>query len=135
MAHANFDLIDRFFNAYGRRDMAALGAVLADEAAWVFPGRSRFSGTHRGAAAIVAFFDAMGGMMGQSNVKAEVLFREANDAYVVECQLVWTNRPDGHNLDTQWCVRWQFAQGKIVEGRHFAADQYAVDAFYQSITP
>jgi len=27
-------------------------------------------------------------------------------------------------------VRWKFGDGKIVEGRHFAADQYAVDEFF-----
>jgi ketosteroid isomerase-like protein len=130
MVNPNFDLIDKFIDAYGRHDLAALRAVLADDAAWVFPGRSRFSGTYRGAEAIAAFFDAMGGVMGQSNVKAETLFREANDQYVVESQHVWTDRDDGHNLDHEWCVRWKFADGKIVEGRHFAADQYAADEFF-----
>jgi ketosteroid isomerase-like protein len=135
MSHPNFDLIDKFFDAYGRHDLAALRAVLADEAAWVFPGRNRFSGTHRGAEAIAAFFDAMGGVMGQANVKAESLFREANDRSVVESQHVWTNHADGGNLDHQWCVRWTFQDGKIVEGRHFAADQYAADAFFNQVAP
>ena len=135
MTHPNLDLIDQFFDAYARRDLAALHAVLSDDSAWVFPGRNRLSGTHRGPEAIAAFFDAMGGVMGQSNVKAEILFREANNTYVLESQHVWTNRADGHNLDTQWCVRWQFAQGKIVEGRHFAADQYAVDGFCNQEAP
>src|SRR5260221_13050861 len=107
MPHPNFDLIDQFFAAYGNHDLAALQAVLSDDAAWVFPGRNRFSGTHRGAAAIAAFFDTMGGVMGQTNVQAEILFREGNDAYVVESQHVWTNRADGRNLDTQWCGRWR----------------------------
>ena len=130
MSHPNFDLIDRFFDAYGRHDLAALRTVLAGEAVWVFPGRNRFSGTHRGAEAIMAFFDAMGGVMGQSGVKAESLFREANNRYVVESQHVWTNRAAGRNLDTQWCVRWAFENGRLVEGRHFAADPYEVDEFF-----
>jgi uncharacterized protein len=113
----------KFFDAYGRHDLAALRAELAEDATWVFPGRNRFSGTQRGAEGIAAFFDAMGGVMGQSQVKAETLFREANDGYVLESQHVWTHRDDGHNLDHQWCVRWAFKDGKIVEGRHFAADQ------------
>ena len=104
MTPSNFDIIDQFFDAYRRHDMAALRAVLADEAVWVFPGRNRFSGTHRGAEAIAAFFDAMGGVMGQSQAKAETLFRGANDDYVLESQHVWINRDDGHNLDHQWCA-------------------------------
>jgi ketosteroid isomerase-like protein len=133
MTHPNFDLIDQFFAAYGSRDIAALRQVLAEEAAWVFPGRNRFSGTQRGPEAVVAFFDAMGAVMGQSQVKAETLFRGASDDYVLESQHVWTARADGHNLDHQWVVRWQFADGKVVEGRHFAADQYAVDAFFNEV--
>ena len=130
MPHSKFEIIDQFFDAYSRHDIAALQVVLAENAAWVFPGRNRFSGTHQGAEAIAAFFDAMGGVMGQSNIKAETLFREADDHYAVESQHVWTNRADGRNLDTQWCVRWAFKDGKIVEGRHFAADQCAVDEFF-----
>ena len=42
-------------------------------------------------------------------------------------------RTDGNNLDHQWCVLWTFANGKIVEGRHLAADQYAVDAFFNQV--
>jgi ketosteroid isomerase-like protein len=133
MAHPNFDLIDKFFAAYGKHDMAALRQVLAEDTTWVFPGRNKFSGTHRGAEGIVAFFDAMGGVMGQSNVKAETLFRGASDEYVLESQHVLTDRDDGHNLDHQWCVRWKFAHGKIVEGRHFAADQYAADEFFKQV--
>ena len=130
MTPSHFELIDQFFEAYGRHNLAALSAVMSEDAIWVFPGRNRFSGTHRGPEAIAAFFDAMGGAMGKSNIKAETLFRGANDHYVLEAQHVWTNRPDGPNLDHQWVVRWKFADGKIVEGRHFAADQYAVDEFF-----
>jgi hypothetical protein len=38
----------------------------------------------------------------------------ANDKYVVECQHIWTNRDDGHNLDHLVCVLWKFENGKIV---------------------
>ena len=67
MTHPNFDLIDKFFDAYGRRDMAALRQGVAEDVTWTFPGRNLYSGTHRGVEAVVAFFDAMGGVMGQSN--------------------------------------------------------------------
>ncbi len=79
---------------------------------------------------MVAFFDTMGSIMGKSNVKVEKLITGANDAYVVECQHIWTHREDGNNLDHYWCVLWKFENGKIIEGRHFAADQYAVDEFF-----
>jgi ketosteroid isomerase-like protein len=56
-----------------------------------------------------------------------------NEQYVVECQHVRTNRPDGPNLDQQLCVLWSFADGKIVSGQHLAADQDGLDAFYTAL--
>ncbi len=130
MPHPNLDLIDQFFAAYAGRDLNAVRQVLAPDPSWTFPGRNPLSGTKAGVEAVVAFFDAMGALMGQSNVKVERLVIGVNDEYVVECQRVWTNRGDGHDLDHQWCVLWRIENGRIAEGRHFAADQHAVDAFF-----
>jgi uncharacterized protein len=82
---------------------------------------------------VVAFFDAVGSIMGSSNVKVESLITGANDQYVVEGQHISTNREDGNNLDHQWCVLWKFENGKITEGRHLAADQRAVDEFFTEV--
>lgn len=133
MTHPNQDLIDRFFQAYGQRDMEALKQVVAEDVRWVFPGQNPFSGTKQGLEGVVAFFDGMGGVMGSSNIKMEVLVTGVGDTYVSECQHVWTNRSDGVNLDVLWCVLWKFEGGKIVEGRHLASDQQAADAFFNQV--
>jgi uncharacterized protein len=133
MNHPNLDLIQQFFEAYGRRDQAKLQQVLAENVTWTFPGRHPLSGTRRGIDEVVAFFDAMGGIRGSSNVQAESLVTGVNDGYVVECQHVWTNRADGRNLDHYWSVLWQFENGKIVAGRHLAADQHAADEFFNQV--
>jgi len=133
MPNTNLELIDQFFQAYGARDFVGLRQVWAADGRWVFPGRNPLSGSKEGVEAIVAFFDAMGAVMGGSNIQVEKLVQGVSDAYVVEGQHVWTNRDDGHNLDHQWCVLWKFANGKIVEGRHLASDQYAVDEFFNHV--
>ncbi len=130
MTHPNLDLIDQFFAAYGKRDLAELPDVLAEDATWTFPGHHPLSGTKVGIDAIVAFFDAMGSIMGSSNPHVEKLVMGVNEQYVVECQYVRTSRTDGPNLDQQLCVLWSFADGKIVSGRHLVADQDALDAFF-----
>jgi ketosteroid isomerase-like protein len=130
MAHPNLELIDRFFSAYAARDFAALREVLADQAAWTFPGHSAVSGTHSGIDAIVALFDAIGGAMASASPSVEKLVIGVSDEYVAECQHVRTNRADGPNIDQRLCVLWSFASGKIVSGQHLAADQDALDAFY-----
>ena len=132
MQHPNFEIIDRFFDAYGRRDRQALAQVLAGDVTWTFPGRNPFSGVKRGPDAVVAFFDAMGGVMSRSGIQAETLIRSANDNYVVEAQHIVTHRADGVNLDHYWCVLWTFRDGQIIAGRHLAADQYAVDEFFNA---
>ena len=130
MAHPDLELIDRFFAAYGERDLAALRDVLAEHATWTFPGHHPLSGTKLGIDTIIAFFDAVGTIMGRSNPQVEKLVMGVNEQYVVECQHIRTSRTDGPNLDQQLCVLWSFADGKIVSGRHLAADQDALDAFF-----
>ena len=133
MSHPNLELIDKFFAAYSSRDRDGLRAVLAEHATWTFPGRHPLSGTKVGIDAIVAFFDAVGSIMGSSNPSVEKLVLGVNAAYVVECQRIRMNRAEGPNLAQQMCVLWEFENGKIVSGRHLIADQDALDAFYTAV--
>ena len=133
MTHPNLELIDRFFAAYSKYDLPALRAVLSEDAIWTFPGHHPLSGTKVGIDAIIAFFDAVGTVMGSSHPQVEKLVMGVDEQYVVECQHIRTNRTDGPNLNQQLCVLWSFAEGKIVSGQHLAADQDALDAFYTAL--
>jgi ketosteroid isomerase-like protein len=124
------DVIDRFFAAYAARDLEALGAVLAADATWTFPGNHRLSGTYIGLAAIVAFFDAMSAVMGAADSTVERLALGAGEGHLIECQSIRANRPDGPNLDTRLAVLWTLDGGVIRAGQHLAADQAALDAFF-----
>lgn len=131
-SHPNLDLITRFFDAYGRRDLEGLRRVLAADARWTFLGRHSLSGVRQGFDAVLDFFDQMGAVMGPAGPRAEQLVLGVNAEYVIECQHVWTARGDGHDLDHHLCVLWRFAGGQIVEGRHFFADPAAVDDFFNA---
>jgi hypothetical protein len=133
MSHPNLDLIDKFFEAYSKRNINDLRLVLADHAKWISLGQHPLSGVRNGFDEIIAFFDQMGAIMGRSNTRVEKLVIGANDDYVVECQHVWTNRDDGRNLDHLVCVLWRFERSKIVEGRHFFSDLEAVNSFFNSV--
>jgi len=117
MPHPNLDLIDRFSAAYGERDLAALRNMLAEDATWTFPGHHPLSGTKVGIEAIVAFFDAVGCVMGSAHPTVEKLVLGVNEQYVIECQRIHTNRTDGSNLNQRLCVLWSFANGKIASGQ------------------
>src|SRR5437867_12394085 len=92
MTHPNLDLIDQFFAAYSKRDRASLRDVLAENVIWTFPGHHPLSGTKVGIDEIVAFFDAVGSVMGSSQPTVDKLVLGVNEQYVVECQHVRTNR-------------------------------------------
>lgn len=131
--HPNLDLIDRFFAAYASRNDTGLRNVLAEHATWTFPGQNPLSGTKAGIDEIVAFFDSMGNVIGSSQPSVEKLVLGANDAYVIECQHIRTNREAGPNLDQQICVLWTIEHGLIVAGQHLVADQHALDRFFKAV--
>ncbi len=134
MTHPNLALIDSFFEAYSKRDLDGLHAVLAPDGRWIALGQHPLAGVKTGFDQVIGFFDAMGALMGRSNPKVEKLIVSANDHYVIECQHVWTNRDDGHNLDHLVCVLWTFKDGRIVEERHFFSDPQAADQFFSYVT-
>ena len=82
-----------------------------------FPATTPLSGAHRGIDAIVAFFDAMGSVMGSAQPTVERLVMGVNDQHIVECQHIRTNRADGPDINQHLCVLWSFANGKITSGR------------------
>ena len=124
------DIIKRFFFFFLRRNFDEIRQVLDQNIQWIFPGHHPLAGTKSGVDEVVAFFDAMGKIMGESNIKIEEMITGVNENYVIECQHIWTNRKDGNNLDHHWCVLWTFKNGKIIEGRPFAGDQHVADSFF-----
>ena len=134
MKQQNMSIVNNFFEAYGNKDRNALHAVVHEEVKWTFPGHHNFSGVKNGFDEVIHFFDTMSSIMGSSGIKAERLFMEENDKFVVEYQHIRTNRTDGNNLDHHWCVVWKIKNGKIIEGRHFAGDQHEVDRFFHKVS-
>lgn len=132
MAHPNLELIEQFFVAYSNRDRASLQAIVADQATWTFPGHHPLSGTKVGLDAIIAFFDAMGTIIGSATAQIDKLVLGVTERYVVECQHLCTSRVTGPNLDLEVAVLWAFADGKIVSGKHLVADQDALGLFFTS---
>ncbi|HTJ36957.1 MAG TPA: nuclear transport factor 2 family protein [Dactylosporangium sp.] len=119
------EIIDRYFEAYAAHDLDAVREVLAEDATWHFPGHHPLSGTKRGPEEIVAFFDRMGGMQ----LRPDKYVIGATDDYVIEAQRVFSI-DDNFAFETETCVLWKFADGRIQSGTHFFADQDKADAFF-----
>lgn len=135
MKENNQTIINRFFDACSKHDFAAIRQVMHEEVIWVFLGQHPLAGVKNGIEEVVAFFDNMGAIMGQSGVKAEPLVSGSNDHFLVECQHIITHREDGNNIDHHVCVLWTFENNKIKEGRHFFADAHAADHFFGAVAP
>ena len=135
MNENNETLINHFFAAYSKHDFAAIRKVMSEDVIWVFLGQHPLAGVKNGIEDVVAFFDNMSAIMGQSGVKVEKLVTGSNDHFLVECQHIVTHRIDGNNIDHHICVLWTFENNKIKEGRHFFADQHAADHFFGAVAP
>jgi ketosteroid isomerase-like protein len=133
MTQKNRQIVDAFFQAYGKRDIEGVKLVMAEEAIWHFPGSHPLAGIKRGVGEIVAFFDAMGKIMRESNPKIDKLIVAENEDHVIECIHSTTHRTDGIDLDHRACVLWTLKGGKIIEGRHFFSDPGAMDRYFTAV--
>ena len=134
MAHTNQDIVKKYFEAYAKHDMNAIKEVMSENVTWIFLGQHPLAGVKKGIDAGVSFFDKMGAIMAKSNPKMEKLIEADNDRFFIECQHSKTNRDDGINLDHCSAVLWTIEDGRIIEGRHFFADQQAVDKYFSAVT-
>ena len=129
MGNSNQKIVDAFFEANGKHDIDKIKEVMDDSVVWYFMGRHPFAGIKRGVSEVVAFFDSMAKLMGESKPTVEKPIVSENDNYLIECVHTKTNRQDGINVDHHACVLWTFDQGKIIEGRHFFSDPEALDRY------
>ena len=134
MKTTNQEIVNKFFEAYSKRDMNGIKQVMAENASWTFLGQHKLAGIKNGVEEIIAFFDTMSSIMSKSKPAVDKLVTGSNDNYLVECQHIKTNREDGINIDHQVCVLWTFENGKIISGRHFFADPGTADRFFETVT-
>jgi ketosteroid isomerase-like protein len=128
MAHRNLEVIDKFFQAFANKDDKAVAEATTDDLTWYFPGRHPLAGAKRGREAVIEFFTQMGGL----GFRPTKLITGVNDDYVVETQWV-TGTVAGDEVTMGWTVLWSFRDGKLESGRHYSADQYLADDFFNRL--
>jgi len=130
---AQKEIVDKFFEYYMKHDMEKLKEVASEDVVWYFLGKHKLAGVKKGLEELVIFFDTMGSIMKESNPTVEKLIVAENENYFIECQRITTHRDDGINIDHHATVLWTIENGKIVSGRHFFADQEAVDHYFNLV--
>ena len=121
--------LERWLDAYGAQDRAAMAESLAEDAVWHVGGTHQFSGDYRGREAILGYFDSVR-QQTSDTMELETLEILANERHGAAFLHVTADR-EGRRLDTVVADAFRFDDdGRIVEFWAHSADQPAIDAFW-----
>jgi ketosteroid isomerase-like protein len=125
----NTGIAQAYIRAVQTGDHATLGRLLSPDIIWHQPGRNRFSGEHRGVAAVGTM---LGGMMqvskGTFAISRTDRFMENGNWVAVE--LAFQGQRDSIRLAQSGIDLLRIENQQIVEVRLFSADQEAEDTFW-----
>jgi ketosteroid isomerase-like protein len=127
--HPNAARVRSLFAAFRAGDLAAVEAVIRDDAVWHFPGRTgKLAGSHRGRDAILRFLLGVPTLTGGTfHLDLEDIV--ANDRSAVALFRGRAER-EGRTLDNPTALVLRLAGGQVVEVREFVWDLFHVDAFW-----
>jgi uncharacterized protein len=126
---SRIEIAKRYIQAAQTGDQALLASLIASDVVWHQPGKNRFSGAHRGLAAVAAM---LGGMMevsgGTFTISNAHHFMENGDWVAIE--LDFRGQRAGARLAQSGVDLLRIENGKIVEVYLFSSDQEQEDAFW-----
>lgn len=126
---ANAALVRGLFDAFARRDLAAILGVVSDDVVWHFPGRrGRLAGTHCGRDAVLRFLAGVEELTGRT-FHLDLLDVTASDTHAVALFRGHGSR-EGRTLDNPTALVLRVDAGRIVEVREFVWDLHHVDDFW-----
>jgi ketosteroid isomerase-like protein len=119
MSQANIDIAKNSYAAFGRGDIAAILAVLADDIVWVVPGVTLpSSGRFEGKAAVANFFQSVGTTWSFTAFEPRE-YIPSGDLLVVIGRYAGTSRATGKPFDSDWVMCWRFRDGKLAHFQEF----------------
>ena len=125
----NIGIVQHYFDAIGRGDLAAVGEAFADDIEWHQPGQGSLSGLHRGKEAVFAllgkFMERSGGSFRIDSVGP--LMAQGDR---VATPLHFAAEKPGASIAMSGVDLLRIADGKIREVWLFSEDQAAEDAFW-----
>lgn len=126
--HPNVSLLRDGYTAFAKGDMDLICGLLADDVVHRVPGHGPLCGEYRDAGEVLGLYVRLFELSG-GTFRAEPYSLMANDEYGAALVQTYAERP-GRVLDGRSVDLFRFADGKIVEIRTLAEDQYADDAFW-----
>jgi uncharacterized protein len=126
--HPNEALARELFDAFGRRDSAALGALFADDAVWRVGGANPMAGEYRGRREVLRFLASTARLTG-GTYRSELLYALADDQHVVAVYRARGER-EGRSIDLVQLLLCDVADGRLVDVTALPTDQARFDAFW-----
>ena len=96
--HANAALLRRLFDAFSRRDVEVVGALLGEDVVWTVPGDVPVAGEHRGRRPVVRFLGRTTRLT-EGTYRSELRYALGDDDRAVAVYRATGRRPDGRTLD------------------------------------
>jgi ketosteroid isomerase-like protein len=123
------DVVNRYFDALSAKDFPTVASMFADDIVWHQPGDNRFSGTHRGGAAVG---EMIGGMMTVSEGTFELTLTGAPlvNGTMVAVPVHFTGKRDGAAMSQDGIDLLRIEGDKIAEAWLFSSDPQSEDAFW-----
>jgi ketosteroid isomerase-like protein len=126
--HPNVVAYKRMIAAFNANDLGAVEALVAPDLVYTIPGSSPIACHTRGVVAHLSMLKQARERSG-GTLRLEPRAVAADGDYLVVWGRITAERA-GRRLDSDHCVMYRFADGKIVEGRTVPVDLYAFDEFW-----
>ena len=128
--HPNAALARRIFEAFARRDGAAVVTALDDDVLWRVGGASPVAGEYRGRREVIDFL-RMTTQATDGTYRSSLLYALADDERAVAVYRARGSRPDGREIDIEQILLCRVRDGRFVEVVAVPTDQPAFDAFWR----
>jgi ketosteroid isomerase-like protein len=123
------DIAKAYIKAVQTGDQATLGSLISPDVVWHQPGKNRFSGTHRGMAAVGPMLGAMMEVSKGTFAITRADHYMANGDWVA-ITLEFAGEANGHTMKQAGVDLIRIDGGKIVEVKLFSSDPAQEDAFW-----
>ena len=127
--HPNAALARRIFQAFARRDGAAVVTALDDAVVWRVGGASPVAGEYRGRREVIDFL-RMTTQATDGTYRSSLLYALADDERAVAVYRARGSRPDGREIDIEQILLCRVAEGRFLEVVAVPTSQAAFDAFW-----
>ena|SRR5687768_7604368 len=115
---SNIQIVQKAYADFGRGDVPAILEVLDENVEWISPGKLPESGTWRGHAGVLKFFQLVGANWDFQAFEPRD-FIASGDQVAAVGSYTATSRGTGRQASAQWVMVWKFRGGKVTNFQEY----------------